>query len=88
MGYFPSASKLLGGRGLLSAGKAPEGKTTELVQTTGVVLPQAATKQQTTMLVPYGMLKSPTRHFFSDGDGLWGEHNPHFGNQKQGDARW
>jgi hypothetical protein len=22
------------------------------------------------------------------GDGLWGEHNPHFGKQKTGDARW
>lgn len=22
------------------------------------------------------------------GDGLWGEHNPHFGTNKTGDARW
>lgn len=53
----------------------------------GVVLPFGS-RQQTTMLEPYGMLRHVTRHFFSDGDGLWGEHNPHFGKQSQGDARW
>ncbi|EKX40638.1 hypothetical protein GUITHDRAFT_154042 [Guillardia theta CCMP2712] len=41
-----------------------------------------------TKLLPYGMLSRPTRHFFSDGDGLWGEHNPHFGSSKDGDSRW
>jgi hypothetical protein len=36
----------------------------ELLQ--GPVLPRAVT-QQTTMLSPYGILRGPTRHFFSDG---------------------
>eukprot|EP00293_Proteomonas_sulcata_P016408 CAMPEP_0184310804 /NCGR_PEP_ID=MMETSP1049-20130417/34642_1 /TAXON_ID=77928 /ORGANISM="Proteomonas sulcata, Strain CCMP704" /LENGTH=123 /DNA_ID=CAMNT_0026625473 /DNA_START=50 /DNA_END=422 /DNA_ORIENTATION=+ len=63
---------------------APDKKvqTTELAQTR--VLPAAV--QQTTKLMPYGMLTKPTRHFFSDGDGLWGEHNPHFGSEKTGDG--
>jgi hypothetical protein len=82
-------------------------RPTELLQST--VLPSSLV-QQTTKLIPYGMLRTPTRHFFSDGieleqwclhlftlalmvpfssgDGLWGEHNPHFGKQKMGDSRW
>jgi hypothetical protein len=36
----------------------------ELLQ--GPVLPRVVT-QQTTMLSPYGILRGPTRHFFSDG---------------------
>lgn len=81
------AHSKLTGQDLLAAGKRPQQKM-ELVQTSAVVLPKAACVQQKTMLVPYGMLTTPTRHFFSDGDGLWGEHNPHFGTQAQGDQRW
>ena len=33
----------------------------------GLVLPTFGVKQQTTMLVPYGMLPRASRHFFSDG---------------------
>jgi len=34
----------------------------------GTVLPSAGVKQQTTMLMPYGMLPRASRHFFSDGE--------------------
>ena len=34
----------------------------------GTVLPSAGVKQQTTMLIPYGMLPRASRHFFSDGE--------------------
>mmetsp|Transcript_42633 Transcript_42633/g.114131 ORF Transcript_42633/g.114131 Transcript_42633/m.114131 type:complete len:86 (-) Transcript_42633:79-336(-) len=76
----------LGSGGKVEATESKQPARTELLQAT--VLPKAVQVQQTTKLVPYGMLRTPTRHFFSDGDGLWGEHNPHFGKQKMGDSRW
>ena len=42
----------------------PAARPVELLQTP--VLPTAAV-QQTTKLSPYGILRTPTRHFFSDG---------------------
>ena len=63
----------------------------------GPVLPSAVTPKKQMLLgmlggnfgtQSYGMLRRASRHFFSDGDGLWGEHNPHFGSSKTGDARW